>query len=55
MFLRRHTLNNPYNIIAENIKKDLMEILRQKGLSAANVKINMRPGNLNLQVFINKK
>lgn len=55
MFYKRRILMDTYGNIAENIKRDLMDSLKKKGVDIERIHVDMDSEKLNLKVQISEK
>ncbi len=55
MFFRREVVEESHHKLAEKIKRDLLRSLQKKGVEIAKVQVDMKTGNMNVEVLIGDK
>jgi hypothetical protein len=52
MLFTKRFVNKANKDLTEKIKRDLISTLQNKGINFARIEIGIRPGNLNIEVFL---
>lgn len=55
MLFKESIEERPQLKLVESIKKDLAAILKQKGINVASVRIEMKSGNMNIEVCMKEE
>lgn len=55
MFLRRGVFENPYDRIADKIRKELLETLQKKGVVISKIKVDMDIDKMNLSMNLKER
>lgn len=55
MFFRRGVFENPYDRLADKIRKDLLETLQKKGVIISRIRVDMDTDMMNVSMNIKER
>ncbi len=55
MFFRRGTVENPYDRLADKIRKELLETLQKKGVVISRIKVDMDMDKMNVSMNLKER
>ncbi len=55
MFFKRSVFENPYDRLADKVKKDLLETLQKKGVVISKIKVDMDMDKMNVSMNLKEK